>query len=165
MSCPTLSGFCPTQTYLGPFIFRTNLQINNRFMAFCWACLQFAEAFLPAASRAHPSLVADPRASLSAPLKRRRSWVCGEKWHGFGLREERRQSRCLCALREGCVPMPAPSHHHCNLQPSGRKTSSHQTKAGEMCLDSSVLPGGHAGSTCGSRAASPSWPKPSTRLP
>lgn len=165
MSHPTLSGFFPTQTYLVPFILCTNLQINSCFIAFCWACLQFAEAFLPAASRAHPSLVADPRASLHSTQTHRCSWVWGEKCHGFGLRVEKRQSCCLGVLQKGCVPTPAPSQHHRNLQPSGQKTSSHKTEAGEMGLDVSGLPGDHAGSTCGSHAVIPSWAKPSTRLP
>lgn len=165
MSHPTLSGFFPTQTHLVSFIFCRNLQINSCFIAFCWACLQFAEAFLPAASRAHPSLVADPRASLRAAQTHRCSWIWAEKCHVFGSRVEKHQSRCLCVLQKGCVPTPAPSHHHCNLQPSGLKTSSHKTEAGEMRLDSSVLPGDRAGSTCGSHAASPSQAKPSTRLP
>ena len=135
MSHPTLSGFFPTQTYLVPFIFRTNLQINNWFIAFCWACLQFAEAFLPAASRAHPSLVAAPHASLRATQTHGSSWIWGEKCHGFGSRVEKRQSRCLCVLQKDCVPTPAPSRHHCNLQPSGQKKSSHKTEGGEMRLD------------------------------
>lgn len=108
MSHPTLSGFFPTQTYLVPFIFCTNLQINNWSIAFCWACLQCAEAFLSAAPRAHPSLVADPRACLRATQTQRRSCVWGEKSRGFGSREEKHQSRCLWVLQKGCVPMPGP---------------------------------------------------------
>lgn len=55
---PPFSGFFPTQTDLGLFIFHTNLQRNNSFMAF--AIPSSPGTFPPAAPRAHPSLVAFP---------------------------------------------------------------------------------------------------------
>lgn len=68
---PPISGFFPTQTDLGLFIFHTNLQRNNSFMAF--PVPSSRGTFPPAAPRAHPSLVAFPGLlSVALPHRRRK---------------------------------------------------------------------------------------------
>ena len=166
MSHPTLSGFFPTQTYLVPFIFRTNLQINNWFIAFCWACLQFAEAFLPAASRAHPSLVAAPM-PLSVPLKHTAAPGFGEKnvivlvrgWKNISL------AACVSSRRTAFPRLPPPVTTATSSRQDKRRAAT-RPKVGRCAWTwEMVLPGDRAGSARGCRAVSPSQAKPSTRLP
>jgi len=130
VSHPTLSGFFPTQTCSVPFIFLTDLQTDNGFIAFCWTCLQFAEPFLRALQGSpflggRPPRLSPRRSNTRALLSlgrngRNKSWFWfedGKTWVSLPVCPAAGLRSHACSLPP---PLQPPAGSTRDRQPQGR---------------------------------------------